>query len=158
MKGFQLRVSLMLVARATSKHVITDLNHIGVCLSYSQTFRYVEDIARVIDNSRQLQGSSPCMEGNWIVVISISKNLLFMKGMPDTVNLGTSPVDWPLKCPSYFHPSTVPLLAFHNMARVRLFSKCSQVHSSTCIISTSKYSVLGFKYIQVQCNWHPSTL
>ena len=50
-KGFQLLVSLMLVARATSKHVITDLNHIGVCLSYSQTFRYVEDIARAIDNS-----------------------------------------------------------------------------------------------------------
>ena len=71
-KGFQLLVSLMLVARATSKYVITDLNHIGVCLSYSQTFRYVEDIARAIDNSRQLQ------EGNWIVAydnINIRKSV-----------------------------------------------------------------------------------
>ena len=31
--GFQTLVGLMLIARATSKQVITDLNHIGVSLS-----------------------------------------------------------------------------------------------------------------------------
>ena len=34
--GFQTLVGLMLIARATSKQVITDLNHIGVSLSYRE--------------------------------------------------------------------------------------------------------------------------
>ena len=60
-KGFQLLLSLMLVARATSKQVITTLNHIGVCLSYRQTYRYVENTARAIEQSKELQ------TGHWIV-------------------------------------------------------------------------------------------
>ena len=71
-KGFQLLLSLMLIARATSKSVITTLNHIGICLSYSQTIRYVENAARAIDKRRELQ------RGHWIVAydnININKQV-----------------------------------------------------------------------------------
>lgn len=71
-KGFQLLLSLMLVARATSKLVITTLNHIGICLSYSQTLRYIENAARTIENSRELS------HGHWIVAydnINIQKRM-----------------------------------------------------------------------------------
>ena len=71
-KGFQLLLSLMLTARATSKSVITTLNHIAICLSYSQTIRYVENSARAIDKRRELQ------RGHWIVAynnININKQV-----------------------------------------------------------------------------------
>ena len=71
-KGFQLLVSLKLVARATSKQVITTLNHMGVCLSYSQTFKYVGNAAKAIEQNRELQ------HGDWIVAydnINIEKRV-----------------------------------------------------------------------------------
>ena len=71
-KGFQLLLSLILIARATSKSVITTLNHIGICLSDSQTIRYVENAARAIDKRRELQ------RGHWIVTydnININKQV-----------------------------------------------------------------------------------
>ena len=71
-KGFQLLVSLMLVARATSTQVITTLKHMGVCLSYSQTFRYVENAAKAMKQNRELQ------HGDWIVAydnINIEKSV-----------------------------------------------------------------------------------
>ena len=71
-KDFQLLVSLMFVAKATSKQVITTLNHMGVCLSYSQTFRNVENAARAIEQNSELQ------HGDWAVAydnINIEKRV-----------------------------------------------------------------------------------
>lgn len=45
MKGLQLLVSLMLVARAVNKQVIASLNHLGVCLSCTQTIEWVKRVA-----------------------------------------------------------------------------------------------------------------
>lgn len=60
-KGFQLLIGLMLVARAVGKQVITDLNHLGVSVSYSELLRTIEDTARAIDSSTDVQF------GVWVV-------------------------------------------------------------------------------------------
>ena len=80
----------MLVARATSKQVITTLNHMGVCLSYSQTFSYVENAAKAIEQNRELQ------HGDWIVAYDniILRNVSPMREMPDIQRHGTSRAVW----------------------------------------------------------------
>ena len=68
--SFQTLVGLMLIARATSKQVITDLNHIGVSLSYRELLRLVEQTATSADSSTEIQ------HGTWIVAYD---NLNFHK-------------------------------------------------------------------------------
>ena len=41
----QLLTSFMLVSKGTSREVITHLNRMGLCMSYSQTWRRLEDVA-----------------------------------------------------------------------------------------------------------------
>ena len=43
--GIQLLTSFMLVSKRTSREVITHLNRMGICMSYSQTWRRLEDVA-----------------------------------------------------------------------------------------------------------------
>ena len=59
--GFQTLVGLMLLARGTSKQVITGLNHIDVSLSYYEILRLVEQTADAIASSNAIQ------HGTWIV-------------------------------------------------------------------------------------------
>ena len=59
--GFQLLIGLMLVARALGKQVLTDLNHLGVCVSHSELLQKIEDTARTIESSTDIR------QGVWIV-------------------------------------------------------------------------------------------
>ena len=43
--GMQLLTTFMLIAKGTNKEVITHLNHMGVCMSYSQAWRRLKSIA-----------------------------------------------------------------------------------------------------------------
>jgi hypothetical protein len=61
LKGLQLLISLMMVARSVSKRVFDTFNHLGLCLSYSQTWDYVRKFAKEISRAIQLK------EGTWII-------------------------------------------------------------------------------------------
>ena len=87
-KGLQLMISMMLTARGTSKQVhyyfnesyfalyhifeyhlycthlkaITDLNHVGVCLSYQQTWNYLKSLVQQSNFTHQVQ------QGSWLWV------------------------------------------------------------------------------------------
>lgn len=61
LKGLQLLISLMMVARSASKWLFETFNHLGSCLSYSQTWDYVRKFATETARSTELK------EGIWIV-------------------------------------------------------------------------------------------
>ena len=61
-KGLQLLVSLMLIARAVHKKVITSLNHLGICLSYQQSMEWVKRLTKETKQNFKLK------EGHWILV------------------------------------------------------------------------------------------
>ena len=80
----------MTAARSLSKRVFDTYNHLGICLSYSQTWNYVRKFAKETFRVMQLK------EGNWIVAydnMNIHKNSS-MKECLDTKKPGTSPADW----------------------------------------------------------------
>ena len=69
---FQTLVSLMLISRATNKQVFVGLNHMGLCLSYSQTLQRLETIALATEASQAMA------TGTWILAydnINIHKHV-----------------------------------------------------------------------------------
>lgn len=62
MKGLQLLVGLMLIARAVHKQLIASLNHLGISLSYNQIMEWVKRLARETAKDSNLK------KGEWILV------------------------------------------------------------------------------------------
>ena len=90
MKGLQLLISLMLVARAVNKQVIASLNYLGICLSYTQTMEWVKRLVKEVASDVSLK------EGQWMLVydnVNFQKKF-GMRDITDTQSLGTLPAEW----------------------------------------------------------------
>lgn len=73
LKALQLLLSLMTVARSVSKRVFETFNHLGLTLSYTQTWEYVRKFAAATERASQLK------EATWIVAydnINIHKRVM----------------------------------------------------------------------------------